>query len=222
MTRVLVTGGTGRLGSHLVPLLRKAGHQVTIMSRTAGEGRVVADLAGGAGVEAAVEGQEVVVHAASNGKPKVEVEGSAALAKAAAVAGVGHFIYVSIVGVDANPGRSRYRARPAARCVTAPRSRTGPSRWTPASAPGASGWRPGVEPSGEEAVSWAPWSSSYSSTGASARGLASADAPTLRAHGTEGFLLLARPGATIHPETHPETHPEPSRPRDGRPKGHRI
>ena len=37
MSAVLVTGGTGTLGSRLVPLLRDRGHQVWVMSRRPSE-----------------------------------------------------------------------------------------------------------------------------------------------------------------------------------------
>jgi uncharacterized protein YbjT (DUF2867 family) len=103
VARVLVTGGTGNLGRRLVPLLRTGGHDVTIMSRTAGPGRVVADLSRPATLAGALDRQQVVVHAASSGNPRLEHEGTEALATAAVAAGAGHFVYVSIVGVDRNP-----------------------------------------------------------------------------------------------------------------------
>ena len=64
------------------------------------------DLADGTGLERAVEGVDVVVHAASapRGDSKtVDVEGTEALCEAAAAAGVSHLCYVSIVGVDEIP-----------------------------------------------------------------------------------------------------------------------
>jgi uncharacterized protein YbjT (DUF2867 family) len=101
---VLVTGGTGRLGRHLVPLLRADSHDVRVLSRRPGEGHVVGDLADGSGVAAALEGVETVVHAATSGRmKKVDLHGTERLAAAAKSAGVRHLIYVSIVGIDKNP-----------------------------------------------------------------------------------------------------------------------
>ena len=52
---ILLTGGTGTLGSHVVPLLRAAGREVRVLSRTPHESTdgvsyVVGDLATGAGL----------------------------------------------------------------------------------------------------------------------------------------------------------------------------
>ncbi|HEY8827233.1 MAG TPA: NAD(P)H-binding protein [Jatrophihabitantaceae bacterium] len=114
MSKVLVTGGTGRLGRLLVPELGAREHDVRVLSRTAGAGRVVADLADGTGLDAALRGAQVVVHAATSGRIKaVDIDGTERLAAAAARAGVEHLVYASIVGVDANPLRY-YRAKLAA------------------------------------------------------------------------------------------------------------
>ncbi len=116
MSTVLVTGGKGTLGSRLVPLLRAAGHHVTIGTRRPGApGEVATELAAGDGLDAAVAGREVVVHLASDARrpQRVDVGGTARLLAAAAAAGVGHVVYVSIVGVDRHPLRY-YRAKLAA------------------------------------------------------------------------------------------------------------
>jgi uncharacterized protein YbjT (DUF2867 family) len=66
----------------------------------------VADLAAGTGLDSAVEGVDGVIHAASDprGDPRAtDVEGTARLLSAARGAGTGHFIYVSIVGIDRVP-----------------------------------------------------------------------------------------------------------------------
>jgi uncharacterized protein YbjT (DUF2867 family) len=105
--RVLVTGGTGTLGTALVPQLIAAGHDTTVMSRRPAAGRAVADLLTGDGLAAAVRGMDAVVHLASSPYRKtmaeVEVGGARRLLAAASDAGVGHLIYVSIVGVDRVP-----------------------------------------------------------------------------------------------------------------------
>ena len=70
---LLVTGGTGTLGRLVVRRLRDTGGKVRVLSRRgheAGEGieYVTGDLATGQGVEAAVDGAEVIVHCAGSNK----------------------------------------------------------------------------------------------------------------------------------------------------------
>src|SRR6202165_4338601 len=64
---ILVTGGTGTLGRNVVKQLLDSGHRVRILSRRPGTGHdwIQGDLATGAGLEAAVTGIDVIVHAAS-------------------------------------------------------------------------------------------------------------------------------------------------------------
>lgn len=103
MAAVLVTGGTGTLGRRLVPALRGAGHHVRVLSRRTGPDVVTGDLTTGAGLAAALEGVEVVVHAATNPvrARRVELSGTARLLDAVRErGGVAHVLYVSIVGVD--------------------------------------------------------------------------------------------------------------------------
>jgi len=109
----LVTGGTGTLGSRVVGRLREAGGQVRVMSRSGRPGTVPGDLATGEGVEAALEGVGSVVHCASSPTRtrRVDVEGTERLLGAAGRAGVGHVLFVSIVGVDRNPYFPYYRMK---------------------------------------------------------------------------------------------------------------
>src|SRR5215467_10222221 len=74
---ILVTGGTGTLGRHVVARLRDAGREVCVLSRHPHESAngkdegikfVVGDLATGAGIDAAVDGAEIIVHCAGGAK----------------------------------------------------------------------------------------------------------------------------------------------------------
>jgi uncharacterized protein YbjT (DUF2867 family) len=105
-TPILVTGGTGTLGGHVVPLLRASGHDVRILTRrprpgTAGVEYVTGDLLEGEGVEAAVDGVETVLHLA--GGPKGDDVATRTLVRAASEAGVRHLVHISVVGADRVP-----------------------------------------------------------------------------------------------------------------------
>ncbi|HEY7044436.1 MAG TPA: NAD(P)-binding oxidoreductase [Nocardioidaceae bacterium] len=107
---ILVTGGTGTLGRLLVPLLRDAGCSVRVLSRRTHEESgdveyVVGDLATGTGVQAAVEGTDVIVHCAGNSKGDEDT--TRTLVEAASRAGTGHLVYISVVGADRIPFESR-------------------------------------------------------------------------------------------------------------------
>ena len=105
MSIVLVTGGSGTLGRHLVPILGARGHEVRVLSRRPGAGTHVGDLASGAGVAEAGAGAELVVHAASG---RSDQRQTANLLDA--LPSCRHLVYVSIVGVDAIP-LGYYRAK---------------------------------------------------------------------------------------------------------------
>ncbi len=101
MTSILVTGATSGPGFPLVERLRAASHDVRALSRNLGDGRVVGDLATGAGLDAALSGAEVVVHLATNRKK--DLPDTERLLAASRDAGVRHFVFLSIVGVDRIP-----------------------------------------------------------------------------------------------------------------------
>lgn len=103
---ILVTGGTGTLGRRVVPRLQDAGRAVRVLSRrkrdpAEGVGYVTGDLATGEGIEAAVEGAEIVVHCAGSAKGDEDKAGN--LVRAASRAAPRHLIYISVVGADTIP-----------------------------------------------------------------------------------------------------------------------
>src|SRR5260370_2709588 len=105
---VLVTGATGTLGRKLVGAATAAGHHVRAMSRRSHVGYTgvhwaQGDLLADTGVDAAVEGIDVIVHCATQGTGDKDVTSTENLITAARRAGVAHIIYVSIVGIDHIP-----------------------------------------------------------------------------------------------------------------------
>ena len=105
MTRVLVTGATGTLGSALTRTLRDSGVDVRAMSRRERDGSewVVADLTSNVGVDAAVGDVDTIVHCATQPTGRADIEATRNLIAAAKRAGAPHLVYVSIVGVDEIP-----------------------------------------------------------------------------------------------------------------------
>jgi uncharacterized protein YbjT (DUF2867 family) len=108
MKRVLITGGTGVLGRELTPRLQAVGYTVRVMSRRPakpGEDDGVewaqASLEEGTGLAEAVDGADIIIHTASSPvKRGVDVDGTGRLLEKAAAAGVEHFVYISIVGIE--------------------------------------------------------------------------------------------------------------------------
>jgi len=111
--RVLVTGGTGVLGREVASVAEAAGHTVRVGSRgprragiPAAREWAVMELASGAGMDEAVANVDAVIHAASDPKrSQADVNGTRALVEACRRGGVGHLVYVSIVGIDRIPVR---------------------------------------------------------------------------------------------------------------------
>jgi len=125
MATVLVCGGTGFIGSHIVRRFLKRGHKVLVMTRNPEQarGKVPAgvdlrpgDTADTASLERAMTGVDTVVAAVqfpnhpvekpSKGHTYLQVdgEGTARLVAAAQKSGVQRFIYLS--GAGTRPGRS--------------------------------------------------------------------------------------------------------------------
>lgn len=104
---VLVTGGTGLLGSQVVPLLRQAGQAVRVLSRHErqpddGVEYVAVDLLTAGGIDDALDGVRTVLHLA--GGPKGDDISTRNLVRAAQHAGtVRHLILISVIGADAVP-----------------------------------------------------------------------------------------------------------------------
>lgn len=117
MDRVLVTGGTGFTGSHLVRSLLADGHHVRVLTRSPARGQkalpaavelVAGDVADAAAVARAVAGREVVFHLATTFREAhlpearhraVHVLGTRLLLEASRAAGVRRFVHCSTVGV---------------------------------------------------------------------------------------------------------------------------
>lgn len=109
MGLVLVTGGTGGLGSRLVATLLERDHRVRVLSRQAsprcrpGVEAAQGEVRSGDGLSQSVVGVDTVVHAATMPLGRhahaVEVDGTTNMLRAARSVGA-HFIYVSIVGVN--------------------------------------------------------------------------------------------------------------------------
>jgi uncharacterized protein YbjT (DUF2867 family) len=120
---ILVTGGTGFVGSHLIRRLRKDDIPVRALARDPdraawlrdlGVDVVKGDISDKASLEKAAEGTERVVHlvgiiqqTARSTFPSVHVDGTRNMLEAARKAGVRHFIHQSALGT--RPGaRSAY------------------------------------------------------------------------------------------------------------------
>ena len=134
--KVLVTGATGFVGSHLAEALHRRGDEVTALVRSPKKAealgplgvRVVAgDLDDAGSLTRAVEGQEVVFHVAGVVAARNESEfmrcnrdGTASLVSAATGAGASRFVLVSSMaaGGPTTPGRPLTGSEPA-RPVTA-------------------------------------------------------------------------------------------------------
>ncbi|GGN01692.1 NmrA family transcriptional regulator [Lentzea pudingi] len=90
--KIVVTGGTGTLGKHVVPLLRAAGADVTVLSR---HGDIACDLLG----EVPAIEADVVVHLAGGQKG----DDVATRNLLAACRGVRHLVHISVIGADTVP-----------------------------------------------------------------------------------------------------------------------
>lgn len=109
MSRILVAGGTGALGSAVVEALKKTDHRIRIMSRRPAPADLdpsiewaQADVTREDGLRSALAGVERVVNCVGYAPDiyETDVVGVQRLAETARVAGVRHFFHISIVGID--------------------------------------------------------------------------------------------------------------------------
>ena len=105
---ITVIGATGLIGRQLVPLLRSRGHDVTGASRDSG-----VDLLTGQGLDDALADAEVIIDVINSATPEDSSEAffeqtAANLSAAAAKAGVGHYVVLSIVGADEMAPKAGY------------------------------------------------------------------------------------------------------------------
>ena len=99
--KVAVAGGTGLTGRHVAESLTRSGHQPVLLARSRG-----VDLVTGAGLAGALAGADAVVDVSNVTTTKRSVSerfftaATTHLRDAAAGAGVGHYVLLSIVGLD--------------------------------------------------------------------------------------------------------------------------
>lgn len=106
-----VIGGTGLIGSQVVENLNAAGHEAVPHSQSTG-----VDVISGQGLAEAVAGADVVVNLTNSptfdeASPAFFRTSMENLLAAAQKGGVGHFVILSIVGVDQVPELDYYRAK---------------------------------------------------------------------------------------------------------------
>jgi uncharacterized protein YbjT (DUF2867 family) len=100
VSRILVTGATGTLGTPTTARLRDAGLDVRALSRKAGPDFTTGDLLTGEGIPEAIAGVDTVVHLATGVR---DVDQAKAAIGAARAADVEHFVLISIVGIEDIP-----------------------------------------------------------------------------------------------------------------------
>lgn len=111
--KVVVIGGTGRIGSKVVAILRQAGHNVVAAAPNNGINTIT-----GEGLKEAMEDTQVVIDLANapSFEDKAVLEffqtsGRNLLATEAAAGGVKHHVALSIVGADRIPENGYLRAK---------------------------------------------------------------------------------------------------------------
>src|SRR4029077_6564905 len=101
MARIAVAGATGRVGRHVVDVLREGGHDVVAISRSNG-----VDVITGDGLAAALEGADSIIDTATGPSPEQAAAteffttATRNLGEEGAKAGVRRLVVVSIIGTD--------------------------------------------------------------------------------------------------------------------------
>jgi len=126
---ILIAGGNGFIGSHLVPELLAAGHEVTVLARTPDSNgmpdsveTVSGDITAYDSIESAVAGHDAVVNLVAlsplfkpSGGDKMHDEvhrhGTENLVRAAEAGGVGRFLQLSALGADPDGATAYIRAK---------------------------------------------------------------------------------------------------------------
>ena len=109
---ILITGGTGYIGDHLIPVLLARGHRVRVLARAASAGRVpaaatpiIADVLDPKSVESTLRPRDTVIHLVGTPHPnpskaeqfeKVDLASIRATVAAARNVGISHLVYISV------------------------------------------------------------------------------------------------------------------------------
>src|SRR3954469_9990438 len=110
--KFLIIGGTGLIGTKLTNNLRQRGHEVVVASPSRGVNSVT-----GEGLAQAMTGVQVVVDVSNSPsfEDKAVLEffetSTRNLLAAEAVAGVGHHVALSVVGIDRSPDNGYFKAK---------------------------------------------------------------------------------------------------------------
>ncbi len=110
--KITVVGASGLIGTKVTELLRSQGHDVVAASRSTG-----LDVLTGAGLADALAGADALVDVTNSPSfedgPVMEffTRSATNIAAAAKEAGVGHYVALSIVGVDGVPDSGYFRAK---------------------------------------------------------------------------------------------------------------
>jgi nucleoside-diphosphate-sugar epimerase len=126
MPRIAVTGASGLVGRHVIPMLLEEGHEVCGLARSPqrrepggtveGFDFVEGDVRDAARVRSLVEGCELVIHLASSVRaeddiPGIITHGARNVLDAARAVGVKRLVYMSCLGTDAASTSPFYRAK---------------------------------------------------------------------------------------------------------------
>ena len=110
--KITVIGASGLIGTKVVEVLKAEGHDVVAASRSSG-----VDVLTGAGLADALAGADALVDVTNS--PSFEADAvmeffttsATNMVAAAQTAGVGHYVALSIVGVDGLPDSGYFRAK---------------------------------------------------------------------------------------------------------------